>query len=281
MSGAGAGTSGRISGTTLRADFWVGWAIFGVAVTLVTVLEVGNELNILRGLKVATPAWRGWTNGWSSVISLMILYPAVRILADRTSPACTPPWKIVALQAPAALAFWALHYLGYSLIRLAVYRAFGAPYVIGSDPILYEAPRDLSAYAVIVGIMWLSLTLRRRAQGLPETQDATPATFDIRDNARVIRVATSDILAVGSAGNYVEFHLGDGRRPLMRATLSAIEARLKPQGFARTHRSWLANISSVIEIKPTGAGDFTLVLRNGLEIPLSRRFRGHFNGRSA
>jgi DNA-binding LytR/AlgR family response regulator len=130
---------------------------------------------------------------------------------------------------------------------------------------------------LIVVAIWWALALEDRAEASAAARAASPPTFDIRDNAHVIRVATQDILAVSSADNYVEFHLRDGRRPLMRATLAAIEARLMPHGFTRTHRSWLANTAHIVELKPTGAGDFTVVLQNGLEIPLSRRFRAEFN----
>jgi DNA-binding LytR/AlgR family response regulator len=130
---------------------------------------------------------------------------------------------------------------------------------------------------VIAVAIWAGLALEERAENPAATPVVPPPVFDIRDNARVIRVAVEDILAVSSADNYVEFHLSDGRRPMMRATLGAIEARLGPQGFARTHRSWLANTGRIVEIRPTGAGDFTLVLQHGLELPLSRRFRDQFN----
>jgi hypothetical protein len=268
-----AGTSGRISGTRFGAFFWLGWAIYAVVVSLVTALEIGNELSILGGLKVSTPAWQAWTNGWSSVTALLVLYPAIRAIAASTQPGRARLRTIVAVQAAAALSFWVLHYVGYSLVRLAVYRLFGASYAWDSDPILYEAPRDLPAYVVIVAIMWLVMARLERMTPAPE---ATEAMFDIRDNARVIRVSVGDIIAVASAGNYVEFHLGDGRKPLMRATLAAIETRLKPHGFARTHRSWLANTRRIAEIAPTGSGDFTLSLQGGMKIPLSRRFRDDF-----
>ena len=50
-----------------------------------------------------------------------------------------------------------------------------------------------------------------------------------------------EVLAIVSAGNYVEFVLRDGRRLLMRSSLSALEGELGPRGFLRTHRSWLVN----------------------------------------
>lgn len=275
-SGRGVGASGWISGTTLGLSFWIGWAIYSITATLASLLEIGSSLRILESLKVAAPAWQAWTSGWSSIVALVALFPAIWILATLTRPTKAPAWRIIAIQTPAAAAFWVLHYAGYSLVRLIVYRLFGTSYAVESDPILYELPRDLSVYAVVLGCIWTAAFLRDRAAP-SAVAGSGPALFDIRDNAHVIRVPTDDILAVSSAGNYVEFQLKDGRKPLMRATLAGVEARLKPHGFTRTHRSWLANTARVAEIKPTGSGDFTLVLQGGLAVPLSRRFRQDFD----
>jgi DNA-binding LytR/AlgR family response regulator len=96
-------------------------------------------------------------------------------------------------------------------------------------------------------------------------------TFDIRDGAKLTRVRLDDILAIASAGNYVEFVLRDGRRLLMRTPLSALESELGPRGFVRTHRSWLINAERVTALKPEGSGDYAVELET-LNVPLSRRF---------
>jgi DNA-binding LytR/AlgR family response regulator len=82
----------------------------------------------------------------------------------------------------------------------------------------------------------------------------------------------TDIVATRSAGNYVEFHLADGRKPLMRTTLAGIEEQLKPHGFLRTHRSWLVNPLRVRGMTAAGSGDWTIELDSGVEALLSRRF---------
>ena len=98
-----------------------------------------------------------------------------------------------------------------------------------------------------------------------------PVSFDIRDGARIIRTPLSEIVAVSSAGNYVEFWLADGRRPLMRATLAAVEVELERFGFVRAHRSWLVNSGRVTGLRPEGSGDWTVEL-GAVEAPLSRRY---------
>ena len=106
---------------------------------------------------------------------------------------------------------------------------------------------------------------------LPATTPISQATFDIRDGARVSRVHLDDILAIASAGNYVEFKLRGAKTLLMRSALSAIEQELAPSGFLRTHRSWLVNAKHVSGLVPEGSGDYKIELE-GFTVPLSRRF---------
>ena len=79
------------------------------------------------------------------------------------------------------------------------------------------------------------------------------------------------VMAIRSAGNYVEVVLADGRKPLMRSPLSAVERELGPRGFLRTHRSWLVNAGQVTSLRPVGSGDYTVEL-GSVTVPLSRRF---------
>ena len=131
----------------------------------------------------------------------------------------------------------------------------------------YEASRDVFGF---VGAIIAFRSARQLLQ--PQTRLARGTRlFDIRDGATLIRVRIDDILAVTSAGNYVEFALRDGRRPLMRKPLSTMEAELAADGFVRVHRSWLVNAMQVTGLKPEGSGDYAVEIGT-LTVPLSRRF---------
>ena len=117
----------------------------------------------------------------------------------------------------------------------------------------------------------------RRRTAVQEPPSARPdalvsATFDIAEGAQPLRVPVDAILAARSAGNYVEFLLDDGRRPLMRTTLRELTHQLTPHGFQRTHRSWLVNASRVRSLERTGSGDYTAALDGDVQAPVSRRF---------
>ena len=89
-----------------------------------------------------------------------------------------------------------------------------------------------------------------------------PATFDIRDGAKLVRAGLADILAVSSAGNYAEFHLADGRKPLMRASLASLVSGLNALAFHLTidrHRAdW--NNAPVPPVAARLAGGLSLML---------------------
>jgi DNA-binding LytR/AlgR family response regulator len=127
------------------------------------------------------------------------------------------------------------------------------------------------AYGLGSILYYLSLRRSGRQEGAAVQATAAPATFDIRDGARLVRALVGEILAVRSAGNYSEFLLEDGRQLLMRSSLSALETRLGEHGFVRTHRSWLVNPSRVTGLRPEGSGDYAIELGE-IEAPLSRRF---------
>jgi DNA-binding LytR/AlgR family response regulator len=112
------------------------------------------------------------------------------------------------------------------------------------------------------------------------SRGAAPATasppprrlFDIVEGNRVLRVPVEDIATLQAAGNYVEFVLTDGRRPLMRGSLAEICDKVGADLFVRTHRSWAVNLGHVRGLRPAGSGDFQIELDGGAMVPLSRRF---------
>jgi DNA-binding LytR/AlgR family response regulator len=134
---------------------------------------------------------------------------------------------------------------------------------------LYELRKDSLGYALFIGCFTLVDHFLRQQAAIQSPGQA--ATFDIRDGAKLTRVRIEEILAIEAAGNYVEFILRDGRRPLMRSPLSVLETELSPRGFLRTHRRWLVNAQHVTALRPEGSGDHAVELGK-LRVPLSRRF---------
>ncbi|AQR63537.1 hypothetical protein BZG35_13315 [Brevundimonas sp. LM2] len=217
-------------------------------------------------------AWEPWsweiTSAISMIAALWIPWLALALAPpeEALGAGWRPKLRFAAVHAVSLLALSALHVAGFVLLRHYIYGVMEAgPYAFG-DRFIYELRKDGISYLNLLGVFWAVGYLRRRRD-----EPVRPVSFDIRDGVRIIRAPLADIVAVSSAGNYVEFWLADGRRPLMRATLAAIEVELARFGFVRAHRSWLVNAGRVTGLRPEGSGDWTVEL-GGLEAPVSRRY---------
>ena len=90
-----------------------------------------------------------------------------------------------------------------------------------------------------------------------------------------ILLPTDEIDWVESYGNYLKVHAGRESH-LIRGTMQSLEAKLDPETFVRVHRSAIVNIEKIKEIYPRSNGDQDLVLQNGQQLMLSRKYRDQF-----
>lgn len=100
-----------------------------------------------------------------------------------------------------------------------------------------------------------------------------PGRLAFRSDGRVVFLKPEEIVWVEAADNYVLLHLLDAPRLMLRDTLTSIEERLGSSDFARVNRSAIVRLDQVKELQPTFHGDYTVVLRDGTRLPLSRSQR--------
>jgi two-component system, LytTR family, response regulator len=103
-----------------------------------------------------------------------------------------------------------------------------------------------------------------------------PERLAVKADGRFVFLQFDEIIWVEAADNYVVIHTVAGERLMPRDTLTAIEARLGSKHFTRVNRSALVRIDQVKELQPSATGDYSILLRNGTRIPLSRALRGRF-----
>jgi two-component system, LytTR family, response regulator len=94
----------------------------------------------------------------------------------------------------------------------------------------------------------------------------------VRADGRLYFVRVDDIDWIEAAGNYVKLHVGRETH-LMRETMAGIEALLDPSRFLRIHRSAIVNLDRVREMQPWFSGEYTVILRDGTQLRLSRVYR--------
>lgn len=85
-------------------------------------------------------------------------------------------------------------------------------------------------------------------------------------------IAQDEIDWLEAADNYVKLHTRRGDH-LVRGTLGGMEEHLDGSRFARVSRSAIVNLDRIAELRPWSHGDRIVVLRDGTELTLSRRYR--------
>jgi two-component system LytT family response regulator len=94
----------------------------------------------------------------------------------------------------------------------------------------------------------------------------------VKTAGRVLFLKTEEIDWIEAYDNYVRLHAG-GKAHLLRQTMNELEAALRPEQFARIHRSAIVNLDRVKELQPLFNGEALIILHDGTELKLSRNRR--------
>jgi two-component system LytT family response regulator len=70
----------------------------------------------------------------------------------------------------------------------------------------------------------------------------------------------------------VKVHAGTRTFPV-RETMKELESQIDPGRFVRIHRSTIISVDRIKELQPYFKGDYVVVLRDGTNLKLSRRFK--------
>lgn len=117
---------------------------------------------------------------------------------------------------------------------------------------------------VVSEMSTLLTQLRDRSEGV----DRIP----IKTDGRIIFVDIESIDWIEAANNYAAIHVG-AKAHMVRETMTKLAARLPADRFLRINRSTIINASCIRELKPKFHGDYTVVLKNGTKLSLSRTHR--------
>jgi len=97
----------------------------------------------------------------------------------------------------------------------------------------------------------------------------------VKSVGRVFFLKTDEIDYIEAAGNYLKLHVGREAH-MIRETMNGIEGKLDPSTFMRIHRSTVVNVDRIKELHPMFSGDYSVILRDGTELALSRNYRERF-----
>lgn len=261
-----------------------------VTTTLIIIATVVNVFSVARDVswRLAAPhnLWEPALWEITSSVVVAALVPLAHYGAILIRNQAGRPFRTAAAVTALLLAFSALHIAGMGLLREFAYRLAGFHFVFPwAGQALYEFRKDLFTYAAITAIFWLAerpartVAIAVAASAAPSAEPpATTPEFWLRDGRTSLLIDPSEIVSVISAGNYVEFQLGDRRTHLIRTTLQAQEARLAPFGIVRVHRGRLVNLKRVVALEWRASGDFEIRLDSGETVAGSRRFKAAMAG---
>ena len=189
-----------------------------------------------------------------------------------------------------SLAFCAAHVGLMLALRYPAYALMGHDYRFGDWPtqLVYEYLKDVRSYALILVAVFSYRLILLRLQGearvldpaeppageppAPAAPAPRPERFLVRKLRREFLIAAADIEWLQAQGNYVGLHV-NGHDYLLRSTLTEFLEQLDPARFARVHRSYAVNLDRIAEIEPLDGGDARLKMKDGTQVPCSRRYR--------
>lgn len=123
-----------------------------------------------------------------------------------------------------------------------------------------------------------------RTTAVAPKPDAAPAAggprthLMLKSNGRICFVRMADIDWCEAAGNYVRVHISH-QEHLVRDTMSHLESELDAAQFVRIHRSAIVNVDRIQEMHSSLNGEYTVLLKNGTRLTLSRGYRDSLQAR--
>ena len=115
--------------------------------------------------------------------------------------------------------------------------------------------------------------LARRLAALLENGSGTATTrIAVPRAGGTLMLSVEAIDWIAADDYFAKLHAGADCH-LVRESLASFEGRLNPDQFVRVHRSAIVRIDRVRELRIDATGDLTVVLANGVQVPVSRRQR--------
>lgn len=267
---------------------WRRWVEPLAWIAFFAINAVANSITVLMDMRrshVGVADWEPLAWECSSNLLALLLVPAV-VAFTRVKPLTGAAGvRRIALYFGASIAWSIVHVGGMVALRKLVYSALGAQYDFGIwwREWGYEYLKDARTFVGLVVVIAAYRLLLRRMQGearLLATPDGVPATpvverperFLVRKLGKEFLILACDIEWLQASGNYVNLHVR-GRDYPLRITMAQVSGQIDPARFRRVHRSYIVNLDHLERIEPADSGDARLVMRDGSELPCSRRYR--------
>ena len=115
------------------------------------------------------------------------------------------------------------------------------------------------------------------AQYKPQ-RSRTPGRLVVKSRGELVFLDVADIDWIEAVGCYACLHVGSHTH-VMRRTLLELEQDLGEERFIRIHRSTIVQLDRIHAMELRNSGDYEVVLKSGVQLRLSRRFRKRLQDR--
>jgi hypothetical protein len=263
----------------VEPGFWILFICLQATVnTLVVWIDVGRA-------RLDFAFWQPLVWEWSSHLAILALIPAV-VAFHRRFPLELGMFKAhLKWHLLATVPFSLVHVGAMVALRKAVYAMQGHEYRFGNVPqeVFYEFLKDYRTYFSIILVLacyrLVLLRLQGEAallsapdEGQPIEPVERPERFLVKKLGKEYLLPAAEVEWLEAWGNYVNLRVRGKDHPL-RSTMAEIETRLDSTRFVRVHRSHIVNLDYLIEIDPQESGDAKARMKDGTNIPVSRRYR--------
>ncbi len=114
-------------------------------------------------------------------------------------------------------------------------------------------------------------SLLEERSGMEETHGYLERVV-LKASGRVTFLEVAEVDWIEASGVYVYLHVGP-KTHLYRSSVANLLQRLDPRRFVRVHRSAAVNTDRIRELQPRSHGDYTVVLKDGTQVLMSRAYR--------
>lgn len=111
----------------------------------------------------------------------------------------------------------------------------------------------------------------RLKKALQQFHQESTNTISIKDGAKFYILPLQDVMYVEAAGDYLSVFTTE-KKYLHKETLGNLENTL-PEHFVRIHKSYIVNTTFIKELHSQFNGDYTVLLKGGQQLKLSRNYR--------
>lgn len=188
-------------------------------------------------------------------------------------------WRNLSIQTAAGAAI-AFTLILVSCVLAAIFRIGDA------RPVLVALPDEINANWLLLIFCLAALSAIAHAAQFSHPGTADPASgatvppqppfiasVPVKARGRLSFVDVAAIDWIETQGNYLALHAGTALH-LIRESSQSFEAKLDPARFIRIHRRTLVALDRVHEMIALSNGDASVRLKNGVELRVSRSFRG-------